>query len=225
MLLQLKLHRPAPAPDHVPRSRLHALLAPDRPALVCAPAGYGKTSLVAAWAEGAGRPCGWVALDEGDNDPHRLLGYLIAALRAVAPGFGEHLEALLALPRPPALERLLEQWAHDVAGVAAPGTVVLDDVHRLARPEALRLVHALLEHAPPALHVVLVSRSDPALPLGRLRAHGRLSEVRASDLRFTPAEAEALLAHVADGLGAEDAARLEARTEGWAAGLRLAADR
>jgi LuxR family maltose regulon positive regulatory protein len=224
VLLATKLHVPGPLPGFVPRGRLaHALaegLARGR-VLVCAPAGFGKTALLADWARGVGRPVGWLGLDGGDSDPARFWRYVVAALDRARPG----LAGRVGPPPPGSLEGLAAALINELA--AEPGRdevlLVLDDYHLIDSGPVHESVAFLLEHLPPGLAVVVSGRADPPLPLARLRARGHLAELRSADLRFTPEEAAALLAWAA-GPGLPDAAvtALVARTEGWAAGLQLA---
>ena len=192
--------------------------------LVSAPAGFGKTTLVSTWARGCDRPVAWLSLDDGDNDPTRFLSYVVAALRIISPNLGE--SALLALrsPQPPPTETLVADVLNEIADGADSFVLVLDDYHVIdSRPVELAVAF-LLEHLPPQMHLVIASREDPQLPLARLRARGQLSELRVKDLRFTPSEAAAFLEQAMGlDLSAEQVATLEARTEGWIAGLQLAA--
>jgi LuxR family transcriptional regulator, maltose regulon positive regulatory protein len=226
-LLSTKLHVPPPRPGLVARPRLQERLDEgllSRLTLVSAAAGFGKTTLVAEWAAGCGRPVAWLSLDERDDDPSIFLTYLVAALRTIAPGTGKTVLAALQASQPPPVESILTALLNEIADGTDDFVLVLDDYHVLdsrADDEALTF---LLEHLPPQLHLVVATREDPQLPLALLRARGQLTELRAADLRFTPAEAAELLDRVMGlGLSAEDIAALDARTEGWIAGLHLAA--
>jgi ATP/maltotriose-dependent transcriptional regulator MalT len=224
VLLATKLHVPGPQPGFVPRPRLvQALvegLARGR-VLVCAPAGFGKTALLADWARGSGRLVAWLGLDSGDSDPVRFWRYAVAALEAARPGLAGQVG-----PLPPgSVEGLVTALINELA--ADPGAdevlLVLDDYHMVDSGPVHESVAFLLENLPPGLQVVVASRSDPPLPLARLRARGLLAELRAADLRFTGEEAAALLREAAGaGLPGPAVASLVARTEGWAAGLQLA---
>src|SRR5215467_283456 len=225
VLLATKFHVPGPQPGFVPRRRLvEALgegLARGR-VLVCAPAGFGKSALLADWARGDGRPVAWLGLDDGDSDPARFWRYVVAALGEARPG----LAGRVGPPPPGSLEGLVTALINELA--ADPGAnevlLVLDDYHLVDSGPVHESVAFLLGNLPPGLRVVVSSRSDPPLPLARLRARGQLTELRAADLRFTPEEAATLLAETAGpGLPAAAAETLTARTEGWAAGLQLAA--
>jgi LuxR family maltose regulon positive regulatory protein len=200
------------------------LAAGYRLTLVSAPAGFGKTTLVGEWVAACGRPVAWLSLDAGDSDPSRFLAYLVAALQTVAPGVANGVLAVLGSPQPPPLEWTLTALLNGLATIPGEIVLVLDDYHVLdARPVDDALAF-LVEHLPPQVHLVIASREDPALPLARLRARGQLTELRAADLRFTPDEAAAFLTGVMNlELAADELAALEARTEGWIAGLQLAA--
>jgi len=224
VLLATKLHVPRPQPGFVPRRRLvQALgvgLARGR-VLVCAPAGSGKTALLADWVRGGGRPVAWLGLDGGDNDPARFWRYAVAALDRARPGLAGQVG-----PLPPrSFEGLVMTLINELAPDPGPDEVllVLDDYHLIDSGPVHESVAFLLENLPPGLRVVVSGRSDPPLPLARLRARGQLAELRATDLRFTPEEAAALLGETAGpGLPGTAVAALVARTEGWAAGLQLA---
>ena len=229
MLLATKLHVPRQQPGFVARPRLvHAL---DeglvrRLILVSAPAGSGKTALLAGWARSGDRPAAWLSLDAGDNDPARFWQHAVAALDRARPGIAERVGALLGPPAPASFEGLVTALINDLA--VPPGQdellLVLDDYHLTDAQQVHEPLAFLLEHLPPGVHLVLASRADPPLPLARLRAGGQLAELRAGDLRFTAEEAAALLREAVDGdLPGAAVAELAARTEGWAAGLQLAA--
>ena len=228
VLLATKLHMPASRPDLVPRPRLTVHLDEGLARgliLVCAPAGYGKTVLVADWARRSGQPVAWLTLDAGDNDPARFWRHATAALDRARPGIGERLAPLLGPPAPSSFQGLVTALINELA--AQPGDdqalLVLDDYHVIGSKQVHESLAFLLEHPPAGIGVVLASRSDPPLPLPRLRAGGELTDVREAELRFTPAEARELLQQVASALPDASVAALAARMEGWAAGLELAA--
>jgi LuxR family maltose regulon positive regulatory protein len=236
-LLATKCRPPAPPPDAVPRPRAAGLLAAGlrgRLILVSAPAGFGKTTVVAAWlaalaaapATAAEPPprAAWLALDAEDDAPPRFWSYVVAALQTAAPGVGLVAQAALASPQPPPIEPALVALLNDLAALDGRLLLALDDYHRITAPAIHRGVELLLDHLPPQVCLLIATREDPPLALARLRARGQLAEVRAADLRFSPAEADAFL-NAAQGLAlpAPAVATLTARTEGWAAGLRLAA--
>ena len=235
-LLATKLNVPGLRPDLVPRPRLAQRLDEGRGRgliLACAPAGYGKTALLADWVRRGRHPVAWLSLDAGDNDPARFWRHTVAALDRVRPGISERMGPLLGSPPPPSFEPLVTALINEVAGQpdADETLLILDDYHVISSQLVHESLRFLLEHRPPGLHLALTSRSDPPMALARLRARGQLTELRAADLRFTPGEAAALLQQVAAvPSGARPdapltdavAAALAARTEGWAAGLQLA---
>jgi len=229
-LLATKLHIPRACPDLVPRPRLAERLDEGLARglmLVCAPAGYGKTVLLADWARRGQQPVAWLSLDAGDNDPARSWRHDVAALDRVPPGLAERVGPLLGPPAPTSYENLATALINELAAEpdADQALLVLDDYHLIDSEAVHTSLGFLIEHRPPGLHLVLASRSDP--PLARLRGRGQLAELRAAELRFTAEEAAALLlqgAAVSGGALPETAvAALAARTEGWAAGLQLAA--
>jgi LuxR family maltose regulon positive regulatory protein len=224
VLLATKLYMPGPPPGQVPRPRLLARLDEGLGrglVLVCAPAGYGKTVLLADWTRRGGQPVAWLSLDAGDNDPARFWRHAVAALDRARPGTGERVAPLLGPPAPSSFQGLVTALINDLA--ADQALLVLDDYHVIGSPQVHESLAFLVEHRPAGTCVVLASRSDPPLPLARLRARGQLTEVRAAELRFTPAEAAELFQHGAPALPDASVAALAARTEGWAAGLQLAA--
>lgn len=231
-LLKTKLHIPATRAEWVSRPRLLERLNAgiDRKlTLVSAPAGFGKTTLVSEWVHAPDEAffpvaTAWLSLGEGDNDPARFLAYLIGALRTVEPSAGEQALNALRSPQPPPIEGVLTSLINDLATIADRTLLVLDDYHLMEAPPAHEALAFLLEHLPAHMHLVIATREDPPLPLARLRAGGHLTELRAADLRFTSSEAADFLNQVMKlDLAAEDIAVLERRTEGWIAGLQLAA--
>lgn len=226
-LLQSKLTPPRLTSRRVARPALESrrrALFDVRLALVSAPAGFGKTSLAAAWFDAMRRDdaaqLAWLALDAGENDPVRLATHLLAAL-ADAPGRQAPLAA--GVHDLPELAALVLARLNAVAA-AGPLIVALDDVHALENPQAEQLLTALVDGGPPNVHFLLLSRVDPALPLARWRARGDLLEIRQRDLRFDAQETAALLAGVfGSSIEPDDVETLLERTEGWAAGLQLAA--
>jgi LuxR family maltose regulon positive regulatory protein len=226
-LLWTKLVAPAPRAGLVPRAGLQWLLKASLEAKLClvgAPAGFGKTTLLAQWrqAAGGGRVA-WVSLEDSDNDPTRFWSCLVAALRTVEPGLGT--VALEGLGGPSVeLERLVvPSLANDLATVGGPLVLVLDDYQLITDPVCHQTLGRFLDQLPAEVHVVLSTRRDPPLPLARMRARGELAELRAAELQFTGEEAAELLnGSMGLALAAEDVARLAERTEGWAAGLVLA---
>jgi LuxR family transcriptional regulator, maltose regulon positive regulatory protein len=227
-LLATKLHIPPTRPGFVVRPRLVGRLVPapgGELTLVCAPAGFGKTVLLADWARRGQRPVAWLSLDAADNDPARFWRHVAAALDTVRPGVAQHVAALLGGGlQPTSFEAVVTALVNELAGVAEEVVLVLDDYHLIQAPQVHQSVEFLLARPPACLRLVLASRADPPLPLARLRARGQLVELRENDLRFTPAEAAELL-HAAVGAELPEAALavLQERTEGWVAGLQLAA--
>ena len=226
-ILATKLFIPPPAPQLVPRLRLRAHLnegAHRALTLVSAPAGFGKTTLVSTWVATCGRPVAWLSLDARDSEPARFLTYLFTALQTIAEGIGERELHALHSPQPPPVEAILTGLINALAALHTPAVLVLDDYHAVDSPEVDDTLAFLLEHLPPSLHLVVTTREEPQFPLARLRARGQLTEVRAGDLRFTPDEATTFLNQAMGlALDAAEVAALEARTEGWIAGLQLAA--
>ena len=208
------------------RPRLIVRIHPKRKlTLVSAPAGFGKTTLLAEWvAAVATGPVAWVSLDQSDNDPAVCWTYLITALHKIQPSLGERSLALLQSPQPPPIESILMTLLNELAAVEEDIVLILDDYHEIATQAIHNGIGFLLSHLPPQVHLIIASRADPPLSLARLRSHKELTELRVSDLRFTPDEAAAFLTQVMGlNISAADVSALEQRTEGWIAGLQLAA--
>ncbi|MFN2136421.1 MAG: tetratricopeptide repeat protein, partial [Candidatus Promineifilaceae bacterium] len=244
-LLDTKITRPAPRSRLIRRPRLYARLEAGlgagaareagafagsgdmaaRLILVCAPAGYGKTTLVSAWlAKSEAVQSAWLSLDEADNDPVRFLAYLIAALQVCVPGAGAAAGRLLQFPQPAAAEAALTLLINDISSSGQPIVIVLEDYHVISAPSVHRALAFLVDNLPPLVHLLLITRSDPPLPLSRLRARGQLLEIRGSDLRFSAEEAGSFFSEVMGlSLARQDVVALEVHTEGWIAGLQLAA--
>ncbi len=239
-ILTTKLYLPPLRPNAVRRPRLIERLNTglrNGPAfarkltLVSAPAGFGKTTLLSAWIASAtassdldGVRFAWLSLDEGDGDPLRFLAYLASAVQSVAPETGLGLLGALEAPQPPPVEALLATWLNELAALPGPVCLVLDDYHALDARPVDDVLAFLIDHLPQQIHLVIATREDPDLPLPRLRARGQFVELRAADLLFTTAEATDFLNRMMGlSLTEEAVAALEARTEGWAAGLQLAA--
>ncbi|MBN1430342.1 MAG: LuxR family transcriptional regulator, partial [Anaerolineae bacterium] len=242
-ILATKHHIPAPRPQMVPRLRLVArlnegLATGRKLTLISASAGFGKTSLLSEWISApsflagkgdrakldSGVRVAWLSLDEADSDPTRFLLYLVSALQTAAPHLGEGVLATLQTSQQPPIEGLLIGLLNEIAALSGRVLLILDDYHLLDSQPIDQAVSFLIDHLPPQLHLVIASREDPNLTLPRLRVGGQLTELRAADLRFTPAEAAEFLNRVM-GLKLSDAdvAALDARAEGWIAGLQLAA--
>ena len=228
LLLETKLHAPWRRRGVVERPRLTDRLADAKLpllTLVSAPAGFGKSTLLAEWLSGDAhddRSTAWLSLDASDNDPALFWSYVIAAVRTVLPDVGQGALSLLRSAQP--LQAVVASLLNDLAGLAGEVVIVLDDYHLVGATELHESMTFLLEHLPPQVHLVLAGRADPPLPLARLRAQGDLLEIRAADLRFTADEATAYLNEsMGLHLTANDVDALEARTEGWIAALQLAA--
>ena len=234
-ILATKLYVPPSRPKAILRPRLierlnkgidHKLI------LISASAGFGKTTLVSEWVSTCGRPVAWLSLDESDSDLSRFLTYVIAALQTIQPALGENLLAAMQTPQPPPVEALLTSLLNEISALPDhPSTgseqgliLVLDDYHVIDSNLVDDALTFLVERMPPQMHLVIATREDPQLPLSRLRVRGQLTELRAVDLRFTPIEAAEFLNQMMSlNLSAEDIAVLDKRTEGWIAGLQLAA--
>src|SRR5258708_11194620 len=226
-ILATKLYLPRLRPNVVSRPRLVEGVKGGlrrKLALIAAPAGFGKTTLVSEWVEGIDRPTAWLSLDEGENDPARFLTYFVAALQTIAANIGEGVLSALQSSQPPPPEAMLTTLLNEITTLPDQFVLVLDDYHVIdAKPVDLALTF-LVEHLPPQMHLVIATHEDPLLPLARLRARGELTELRAADLRFTPSEAAEFLNSVMGlNLSPGTIAALEDRTEGWIAGLQLAA--
>jgi LuxR family maltose regulon positive regulatory protein len=245
-VLATKLYIPPPRPKAVPRPRLierlnEGLSSGRRLTLISAPAGFGKTTLVSDWVAnlrlGGAKESqivnrkskienqvAWLSLDKGDNDLTRFLTYLVAALQTIEANIGAGILNVLQSPQPPSTESILTALLNEIATVPNNFILILDDYHAIDSKPVDQALNFLLEYQPPQMHLVIATREDPSLLLPRLRARGQLTELRAADLRFTPAEAAEFLNRVMSlNLSAEDVAALEARTEGWIAGLQMAA--
>ncbi len=226
-ILATKLYIPPLRSKMVLRSRLIEQMnigQTGKLTLISAPPGFGKTTLVSEWLSVSERVAVWLSLDEGDNDPTRFLVYLVAAFQRVFPNTGERVLALLQSPKPPPTESIITYLLNEISAIPDNFTLVLDDCHVIDSEAVENALSFLLEHMPPQMHLVITTREDPKLPLPRLRVRGQLTELRISDLRFTASEAAEFLNQVMGlNLTAENTAILEASTEGWVAGLQLAA--
>lgn len=228
-LLAAKTYLPRPLLRRVDRARLRkrldtAFSNQGRLVLVSAMAGSGKTTLLADWAASATVPCAWLSLDGSDNALPLFWAYLISAVQKHTAGFAQVLLAELLAPQAPPLETILPEFLNQAAQLPGRMVIVLDDYHLIENPDIHESLIYLIEHLPETLFVAICTRSDPPVPLSRWRVRGYLTEVRLPDLRFTPAETQAFLRELMKlQLDDVDINRLEARTEGWAAGLQLAA--
>ena len=237
-LLLTKLYIPPPKSNIVLRPRLverlnEGLSSGRKLTLISAPAGFGKTTLVSEWVAGprdcpsgqvCGMPAAWLSLDEADNDPARFISYLVSALQTMKKGFGESLLVLLRSAESLNIEATLTILLNEISAFPEHFVLILDDYHSIDSQPVDKSLDFLIEHQPPQMHLVITTREDPQLPLARYRARGQLTELRAADLRFSPGEAAEFLNQVAGlGLSDENIVALETRTEGWIAGLQLAA--
>jgi LuxR family maltose regulon positive regulatory protein len=225
-LIRTKLRLPFTRRELVPRPRLQEQIAKGLCGpltLITAPAGFGKTTLVASSIAGCGKPITWLSLDKNDNQTGRFLSYLVAALQEADPTIGSEAGELLAAQQAPP-EAILTSLINDLDSASTDMALVLDDYQSISNQAVHEEMAFLLEHCPKTLHLVIATRSDPPLPLARLRARAQTVELRAADLRFTEPEAAQFLNEVM-GLRLDDrsVAVLEERTEGWIAGLQMAA--
>ncbi|MEQ8671862.1 MAG: LuxR C-terminal-related transcriptional regulator [Aggregatilineales bacterium] len=226
-ILATKLFIPSPRTKLVLRRRLIERLNEGlggKLTLIAAPAGFGKTTLVSEWVINNDRPTAWLSLDEGDKDSTYFLTYFVAALQTIASTIGEEILSVLQSPQPPPIESVLTVLVNEIAIMPENFVYVLDDYHSVDSKQIDDALIFLLDHLPTQMHLVITTREDPNLPLARLRARGQLTEVRVVDLRFTHSEAADFLKQVMGlDLSTEQIAALETRTEGWIAGLQLAA--
>ena len=235
-LLKTKLYIPPIRADLLERPRLVARLNAGldcRLTLISAPAGFGKTTLISSWIHGSDSSskavvespqAAWISLDAGDNDPIRYVTYLIAALRTVAENIGESALDMLKTINPPADETVLVGLINEISELPDRFILVLDDYHAITDERVHAITTFLIENQPPQLHIVISSRSDPPWPYARLRGRGEINEIRVNELRFTPEESADFLNEVMGlELSPENIAALEERTEGWIAGLQMAA--
>ena len=226
-LLRTKLFIPPPHPDRVERPQLFARLDKGlraRLALVSAPAGFGKTTLLSTWISLRKIDAAWVALDRRDNDPTRFWSYFLAALQTRQPDLGRSAQAMLQSPQPPPLEAILTSVLNEISLLPVEVLLVLDDYHTIENPDIHQGIAFFLEHVSPQLHLLIASRSEPPLPLPALRVRRELVELGPDDLRFSHDEAAAFLSRVMKlDVSTADINTLEQETEGWVAGLQLAA--
>ncbi len=230
-ILATKLHIPLLRPSMVPRPRLQehltlGLQENHKLTLVSAPAGYGKTALITEWLHsrlGSDLSAAWLSLDPADNDPLRFFSYWISAFQQVNPAFDGGLPSLLDLPKLPPAPSLLDELLNELVSFESSLVLILEDYHLITNPVIHEALEYFLDHQPAQVHLVLITRQDPPLPLPRFRARGQMTEVRASELRFTPEEARQFFAQSMKlDLAEESVALLDERTEGWAVGLQLA---
>jgi LuxR family maltose regulon positive regulatory protein len=226
-LLSTKLFIPRPRPNLIARPHLVDLLNAGlerKLTLIAAPAGFGKTTLLSAWIPLSPRCVTWLSLDEGDNDPTQFWTYFITSLQSLRPDLGASALALLQSPQAPPLPAILTALINELSSFPDAFAIVLDDYHLIDSQPIHESLTFLIAHQPPNMHLVITTRSDPPLPLARLRARDKLTELRANDLRFSVEEASVFLTRAMGlSLSSEEIAALEQRTEGWIAGLQIAA--
>ncbi|WP_442603082.1 LuxR C-terminal-related transcriptional regulator [Paenibacillus sp. KN14-4R] len=226
-ILSTKFFIPAPRPKVVLRPRLVEFLNEGierKLTLVSASAGYGKTTLVSEWLTTCPQPAAWLSLEEADNEPLRFLTYFIASLQTIEKDFGKNLFRMLQSSQPPPTETIITILINEITALSYPFLLVLDDYHVIDAIEIDNAISIFLERMPPQMHLVIITREEPRLPLARLRVRNQLTEVRAKDLRFSPSEVGEFCERVMGlKLTSENIALLENRTEGWVAGLQLAA--
>ncbi|MEM7111753.1 MAG: LuxR C-terminal-related transcriptional regulator [Chloroflexota bacterium] len=225
-VLTTKLFRPIPRPNRVHRPRLLQQLDSSlgKLILVSAAAGSGKTTLLSEWIAQQAQPVAWLSLDANDNDPTRFFTYVMAALQTAVPTLGEGIVSAFNSPQPPPIAVLFTTLINELATLENSVLLVLDDYHVIEAGPIHQAISFLLDHLPPQLRLLIATREDPPLPLPRLRVRGEMIELRAGDLRFTAAETAVFLNETMGlDLTEADIAALEARTEGWIAGLQMAA--
>ena len=236
-ILETKLFIPAPSQERLIRSRLHRALDAGLQGghhliLVSAPAGFGKTTLIADWLKQvstlkkplANNNMAWFSLDSNDNELNRFLLYLVAALQQIDPDLGRDLENMLQSTQSSSIESSLTILLNQIATLSRQIVIVLDDYHLITNQFIHKTIEFFIENLPTQAHLVIITRADPPLPLARLRARGQMSELRAADLRFTLDETTAFLDQIMGlGLSTQQIAALETRTEGWIVGLQMAA--
>ncbi|MBE0680888.1 MAG: hypothetical protein IH589_03155 [Anaerolineales bacterium] len=228
-ILATKLYISPPPPKVVTRSRLidqlnKGLFAGRKLTIIPAPAGFGKSTLVSEWIVNSGRPTAWLSLDENDNDVTWFLIYFIGALQTISVKLGTELLDSLQSPQAPPTNSILTALLNEISTISSDFIFVLDDYHLTDTKTIDEAVAFIIDHLPPQMHLVITTREGPSLPIPRLRARNQLTEIRAADLRFTPSEAAEFLNQVMGlNLTADEVTTLETRTEGWIAGLQLAA--
>ena len=226
-LLATKLYIPPPRGELVQRERLQKEMRQGllgKLTIVSAPAGFGKSTLLSECAVVCGYPVAWISLDRADNNPQRFLAYLITALKSVSSDLDDEILSTISGSEPPAIDGILTKFVNEVAAAKTDFVLVLDDYHEITAESVHKAVNFIIENQPPTMHLVISGRADPPFPLARLRARGELFEIRVKDLRFTLEETATFLNDLMGlGLNEEDITALDARTEGWIAGLQMAA--
>jgi len=226
-MLLTKLHIPSPGDQTVHREDLFDKLncgLNRKLILISAPAGFGKTTLVCDWIHQQKIPAAWFSIDKGDNDPEEFLSYIISGIQGVRKEFGQSALRLLQSPNKPSPEAIATLLINDILRIKHDFILVLDDFHHVSSREVVELINFILQYIPGNIHLVILTRSDPALPLARIRSQHQMVELRLADLSFTAHDISALFnKKLKLGLSNEDVYLLESRTEGWIAGLQLAA--
>ncbi len=226
-LLKTKLHIPSQVKNNITRRGQYARLKAGldgQMTLVAAPAGFGKTTLISSWARGVQQPVAWVSLDEADNDPTLFWAYVVSGFQSAYPDGDEGFWGQLDILQLPPKKTLLTQLINTLAESNRKIILILDDYHLISNPQIHKDLAYLIDNQPTTLHIVLLTRADPPLPIPRLRGRGLLTEIRAADLRFTIEETEIFLnERMRLGLSDDDITVLDHRTEGWIIGLQLAA--
>lgn len=226
-ILSTKLHIPKNSNARIIRSRLFERLneaKQDKLLLISAPAGFGKTTLVSEWVSTTGYRVGWVSLDTIDSEPIRFWMYFISALQTAIPDIGKDLLSVLQLPQSPPIDALLVSLLNELDALSEDCILVLDDYHLVENYTIDNHLAIFLSHLPSKIHIVIMTREDPQLPLASLRARQQMNEIRVNDLRFTLSETTDFLNHAMDlNLSVDDISILNKRTEGWITGLQLAA--
>jgi len=226
-MLLTKLHVPTSSVNLVHRTHLFDKLNKGlecKLILISAPAGFGKTTVICDWINQQKTSAAWYALDKGDNDPVKFLNYIISGIRLIHEGFGKGALELLKSPKEPNTESIAGLLINDMLNIHQNFLVVLEDFHLIGSSEIIRLIEYLLEHIPENCHIVIITRSDPALPLARLRSQQQLVELRSSELSFSVNDISTLFnKKLKLKISTDDIYLLESKTEGWIAGLQLAA--
>jgi LuxR family maltose regulon positive regulatory protein len=226
-IIRSKIHRPPIGLDFIRRPRLLERLEKyrQRPlTLVTAPAGYGKSVLISNWLEGCDCPSAWVSLDKNDNDLSLFLSYFLSAIQSIFPDAGRKTLALVNAPSLPSMSAVAGSFLNELELIEQPFIVVLDDYQHIHNESLNDLLIRLLSHPPQSMHLVMIGRRDPALPIFALRAKGQVTEIRTQELRFTKSETAEYLEQFAGlQIDPSTASALEEKTEGWVTGLRLAA--
>jgi LuxR family maltose regulon positive regulatory protein len=225
--LETKLYVPQPRPDLVQRTDLIDRLNKGisrKLTLISAPAGFGKTTLISEWISQSEIPVAWISLDKGDSDPVHFIHYIIAALQSFDANIGEPVLTMLQSPQQPLIEFIMTNLIKEITDIPYDYVLVLDDYHLVDEKKVHNIVEFLLDHLPVQMHLVITTRVDPPLPLARLRVRNQLTEFRAPDLCFTVNETTVFFNKMMNlGLSSHEISILESRTEGWIAGLQLAA--